>query len=136
VKCKKRKVWLRLGNQILSVLKQAGIWIRNIFYVELYRGQITATTRILSPAARHGSGIPSSKAEFKYLRTQAKLGEIIIAASRGALPTTSPFVYATEIRGYAVQFALLEGGIVYHLRVPRWKAYRVNNQTFLLKRKV
>jgi hypothetical protein len=80
----------------------------------------------LSPAARHGNGVPSSKAEFKYLRIQAKLSEIIIAASRGELPATSSFVYATEIRGYAAQFALLEGGIVYHLRVPRWKAYRVN----------
>ena len=117
---------LRLGNQILSVLKQAVIWIRSKFYVELYRGQITATTSILSPAARHGNGIPSSKSEFKYLRTQTKLGEIIIAASRGELPTTSPFVYATEISGYAAQFALLEEGIIYHLRVPRWKAYKVN----------
>ena len=87
----------RLGNQILSVLKQAGIWIRSKFYVELYRGQITATTRILSPAARHGNGVPSSKAEFKYLRTQAKLGEIIIASSRGELPTTSPFVYVPKL---------------------------------------
>ena len=117
---------LRLGNQILSVLKRVGIWIRSKFYVELYRGQITVTTRILSPAARHGNDVPSSKAEFKYLRTQAKLSEIIIAASRGELPTTSPFVYATEMRGYAAQFALLERGIVYHLRVPRRKSYKVN----------